>query len=327
MIYHVRNGIDTLLDGEREFMVVGADVCCHFPGGYEIGGVGQANGEGVELRPGYRSVVHDRYPSLQGRVRSAGQKLSLSLLLLDCGDFLRLTGRDGRNEAAVETTGKQHAVGDFAHQPLLHGHFQSGPERGKVGLGGRRWDDGRVPPTRLVVPLYASGLGVVEVARREGLDVVTFLDESLELGSEVADSGVGFLPSLVECRDADRIACDQDPSGFDGLVQEDEREHSIEHVAQRFWIVFLVLFFSGRSEWDGSWGGRSFHATYKVKNDLAVGMSLEFCLGGKRLLESHVVVDLTIDAEDLLAILADEGLGTGICDIEGYQYENDELET
>lgn len=52
--------------------------------------------------------------------------------------------------------------------------------------------------------------------------------------------------------------------------------------------------------------------THQVHDDLTVRVRLEVILPLKRLSQCDVVVDLTVDSEDNLAVFADERLGTGV---------------
>lgn len=52
---------------------------------------------------------------------------------------------------------------------------------------------------------------------------------------------------------------------------------------------------------------------YQMQDDFAVGFGLECRTRWEGLFESEIVVNLSVDAEDLLSVLADQGLGTGVC--------------
>lgn len=81
---------------------------------------------------------------------------------------------------------------------------------------------------------------IVEVSRRERDDLIALVVKGFEFRSEVDGSGSSRVPSLVESRDTDRVSSGDHAGRSDGSVDEDEREHSVEEVAE-FRVVFLVL--------------------------------------------------------------------------------------
>lgn len=84
-------------------------------------------------------------------------------------------------------------------------------------------------------------LGIVEMPRRESLEVVTLLVDTLELRSKVKSVGRLRVPAHVESGDTDRVTSSDQSRRGDGLVNEDKGEHAIKHVADTG-AVLLVLY-------------------------------------------------------------------------------------
>ena len=150
-------------------------------------------------------------------------------------NFLRLARRDGRNQAAVQTAAEQHAVRHLGHQPFPDGLLEGLAEELEVRRLRRdnrlRAVEVAVPPARLEIARRGVISAVVDVAGREGDDLVAEVRECLELGREEGRAGARGAPALVESRDADGVARGDDAGRGHGLVEEDEGEHAVEEGA------------------------------------------------------------------------------------------------
>lgn len=114
------------------------------------------------------------------------------------------------------------------------------------------------------------------------------------------------MVSHVKGCDSDRITSGNNSGRSDGCVEEDEREHSIEHGAE-VGSVLLVL------DCQLTFLALEARFTYQVHNDLAVRVGLE----GSRVLEAlsqcDVVVDLSVNGEHNRPVLVDQRLSTSVC--------------
>lgn len=97
------------------------------------------------------------------------------------------------------------------------------------------------------------------------------------------------MVSHVEGCNADRVTGGNQPRGSLGLVEKDEGEHAVEHVA-KVGTVLLV----------------------QVHDNLAVGVSLELVVTLQSFTKSKVVVDFAVDGENDLLIFGNEGLGASV---------------
>lgn len=188
-----------------------------------------------------------------GRRRAAVhlRELSLARFRLRLRDLVRLPRSNGRDQATVEASTEQHAVRHLAHETLAHGLLQRLSQYGQVHL--RTGNDGlgallvAVPPVRVEVARGRTVSGVVDVAGREGDDVVALVDERFELGREVDRARARGGAALVERRDANGVARGDDTRGCNGLVEQHEGEHAVEQSAEVL-AVLSVLRGSGDSK-------------------------------------------------------------------------------
>jgi hypothetical protein len=263
----VLDSVETLLDGKGVLVVDRAEEGGGFSGGEEIGGVGETDGEGMNLRPGGEGGFTGDWIG-RWRIKSAActgderkKKVELTIsvwgrssrrtllqshlpsLKLSMGNLLRLLDRNRSDQTRVQPSTQQHTVRDLAHQPLLDGRLQALPQLLQVGIP---LGDVllsllvSVPPRRLEVSLRLLGGGVVDVTGGEGEHDVALLVEGLELGGKVDGFGRGGVPALVEGSDTDGISGGDDSRGGDGGVEEDEGEHAVEFRAE-VRAVLLVL--------------------------------------------------------------------------------------
>lgn len=302
VVNDVREGVETVLDGESESMVLGSEELGHLEGRLGIGGTRQTNGEGVQLLEGGDGG------QIVGVV-NADQLVELSALGLgSLGGLLHTQGftlSDGGDQAGVETTGEQDTIGDLSHQTLANRLLERSADDLVVNRGGG--NVGRVPPGRLEVASERAGLGVEDVARRESLDLVANRVERLQLGSEVNGSrGLGG-PADVEAGDTDGITSGDNPVLV--LVVENPGEHAIQ-VLGGVEAVFHVLNSSATLY---RYTPENILRTYQRNDDLTVGMRLELILGLQVLPEDTVVIDLAVDGQGKGAIVVDKGLGTRVC--------------
>jgi hypothetical protein len=114
-------------------------------------------------------------------------------------------------------------------------------DNSQVALGGG--DLFLVPPFWLIISLELPGCGVVEMARRETIDGVTFVVESLELGRKVYCIGMRRGSAEIEGSDADGVTSGNNPRRSDGGVEKDKGKHAIEGTADVCGrvLVFVVL--------------------------------------------------------------------------------------
>ena len=221
----VRQGVETVLDGEGHDVVLGAEELGDLERRLGVGGTGEADGEGVELGEvgdGRELVV----------LINADQPLT-ALVVLRSGavgserGLLQPEGLalgDGSDQAGVKTAGQEDTVGNFGHEPLPDRALKGFPE--ELEVKGRIGDLGGIPPGRVVVPGQLVRLRVVDVAGGERLDLVADGVQALELGGEVDSPGFLRRPAHVEGGNADGVA--RRDHAVLLLVVEDEGEHAVE---------------------------------------------------------------------------------------------------
>ena len=108
MIDDVAQGIQTLLHGEVDLVVDGAEVIGHLAGGGEIRRPFQPHGEGVQLRPpGFALAI----------VLDAARRIELG---------------NGGDNGRIEPAGEQHAIRHVTHQLAFDRRFQRGFQLGLV---------------------------------------------------------------------------------------------------------------------------------------------------------------------------------------------------
>lgn len=88
-----------------------------------------------------------------------------------------------------------------------------------------------VPPCWLEISLDLFRVGVVKVSWGESNKVVTFLVDRLHLGREEEGVRGGRVVAHVKGGDTDRVTGGDESGRSDRGVEQDKREHSVEHVA------------------------------------------------------------------------------------------------
>lgn len=166
----------------------------------------------------------------------------MALLKLRFRDLLRFPRSDGRDETAVQTATEQNTIRNLRHQTLTNGSFECFPQ--ELVVDGRRgWGDVvliPVPPGGLEISGGAVIRAVIDVAGREGDDLVALSDETLELRGEVDRAGVLGVATLIQGGDSDGVSSGDETRRRDGFVEEGEGEHAVKHAAELL-TVFLVL--------------------------------------------------------------------------------------
>lgn len=144
---------------------------------------------------------------------------------------------------------------------------------------------------------------------REGLDLIAYGVEGLQLGSEVNSAGLAGVPALVKGSDTDGVP------GSNGavlrLVVKNKREHAVEVLGgidaifevlegEKLELHLLFLVFESES-------------LYQRNDDLAIRGGLEVVGVLQALANKTVVVDLAIDGEDNAVIGIGEWLSSALC--------------
>mmetsp|Transcript_40867 Transcript_40867/g.107994 ORF Transcript_40867/g.107994 Transcript_40867/m.107994 type:complete len:250 (-) Transcript_40867:331-1080(-) len=177
MIDDIRDGVDALLHGEREPVVLCADGVGDLLGGGEVGRALEADRERLERLEQLRVAILEELLPPQPRDHR-------------------------RDERRVEPTREQHAKWHVGHEALVDGSGERGADEVEVE---RRRRVRRVAPLRLVVLHHLVCEGRVVVAGREDVDVdAAGGDERLGLGGEplgAVDAG-----AHIHRVDADRVA-------------------------------------------------------------------------------------------------------------------------
>src|SRR5207245_303374 len=116
VVNHVREGVQSLLQGERELVVYGTQESSDLPCGQEVGSAWQTDRERMQLRPvGSRVLVQ----VVVGRFDFPFQECSSS------GDnFLGFAGGDAGNQARIQAAAQEDPIGYLGHQPLLNRFLQ-----------------------------------------------------------------------------------------------------------------------------------------------------------------------------------------------------------
>ena len=83
------------------------------------------------------------------------------------------------------------------------------------------------------------------MARWEGDDFVTFVDDGLQFRGKEDRAGSFRIPTLVEGGDTNGVACSDDTRGGYRFVEENEGEHAVKQVAE-----VLVMFFVLRKKYE-----------------------------------------------------------------------------
>lgn len=286
----IGESVEAVLDGEGHDVVLGSEELGNLEGGLVVRRAGQTNGEGVELgEVGHcREIVvvvdSDETLALVGVLLgdlAVLDSLSLSQSLHSQGFPLC----NGGDERRVQTTGQEDTVRHLSHESLPDGLLQGLADGREVQRG--LWDLGAIPPRRLEIPVGLASLGVVDVARREGSDLVADGVQALQLRGEIYRVAVLAVPALVETGDTHGVA------GCDRPVELLVVQHEGEHAVQVLGCVKAILHI-------------------QRNNDLAVRMRLEVVGGLQGLSDQSVVVDFAVDGKDDGVILVGERLSTGL---------------
>lgn len=253
----IGDGVESLLNGEGVLVVDGSKVLGRNPRGEEIRRVLESDRERVEAGPGGESLLLLLDLLLRRRVRaghanktvraasggSATGASSTDAASLSDRDLVRHATSDRSDERTVESTREEHTVGHLTHQALLDGVLERLPHELVVDLGGGDRAVGLVTsvPGGLEVALRLAGRRVVNVTGGEGDDLVAFVVERLELGSEVDAAGVRGRRSLIERRDSYWVTGGDHAGGGDGSVEEDEGEHAVELAAEGGSVLLVLV--------------------------------------------------------------------------------------
>ncbi len=159
VIDDVAQSIQTLLHGEVDLVVDGAEVISHLAGGGEIRRPFQTDGEGVQLRPpGFALAI----------VLDAARRIELG---------------DGGDNGRVQPAGEQHAIRHVTHQLALDRRFQRGFQLGLVA--DVVLDRAVFHPVALVPLFELAILAPQVVSRREGFDALADRHQRLHLGGDI----------------------------------------------------------------------------------------------------------------------------------------------
>ena len=159
VIDDIPQGIQTLLHGEVDLVVNGAEVIGHLAGGGEIRRAFQADGEGVQLGPPGFALAIVFHPT-------GGIELG-----------------DGGDDGRIQPAGEQHTVGHVAHQLAFYRRFQRGFELGLVA--DVVLDCAVLHPVAFVPSFKLAILAPQVVSRREGFDALADRYQRLHLGGDV----------------------------------------------------------------------------------------------------------------------------------------------
>lgn len=223
----IGKSVKTFLNGESQVVVLGTEELGDLESSLAVRSTGQTDGERVELRQDRNSV--------ESVVLVDASQLFLAineavLLLLSGVGGLKsksLSLSDRCNQARVETTREKNTIGDLGHQTLSDGSLELCSESLQVDRGGG--DVGRLDqPLRGEVLGDLVCLGVVNMAGREGDDVVADRVQALELGSEEDGARGGARATEIEGGDTDRVSGGDDSVLL--LVVENPREHAVEEL-------------------------------------------------------------------------------------------------
>ena len=179
----------------------------------------------------------------------------------------------GRDDTAVETTTQQYTIGHVTHQLTLHGGSKSVADSingSSVILHGIV-----LHPVALIVALHAWFLAPVVVAWQEGFEALTLSLEGLEFAGHI-DSTVSIVTDIKRY-DANGV------TGNEEFVALLVIEHKGKDAAEVFEEVNAFLAIEG-------------------KDDLTVATRLEVIFSSKAATNLLMVINLTIDSKDLLAV-------------------------
>ena len=180
---------------------------------------------------------------------------------------------NGRNYRTVQSAREQNSVGHVAHQLALDGGLQRVAKCGRIGTA--VFNCLILKPVARPPALHTALAAAVVMAWQEGLVAVAEAFESLEFAGRI-HSSVGIEPN-VERNDADWVAGNQKLVAF--FVVKGKGENAV----QIFQKVDSLFFIQG-------------------ENDFAVGPRLESVGVGHLLANLLVVVNLTVDGQNLLAV-------------------------
>mmetsp|Transcript_22956 Transcript_22956/g.58660 ORF Transcript_22956/g.58660 Transcript_22956/m.58660 type:complete len:622 (+) Transcript_22956:436-2301(+) len=197
VVDHVTDGVNALLHGEGELVVVGAQEVSHHARGLEVGGAGQADAERVQLAP-HAAVA------------------------------AQLAGGHGRHQGGVQAARQQHAEGHVRHQALLHSGLKGLAQHREVqGGGGEHLGLGLKVRVELgvVVALELASLGGVEVARGELLEARAVVLQALHLRG--GPHGAILAPANVQAGHANGVA--DNVEAVVAGVQDGEGKEAVQH--------------------------------------------------------------------------------------------------
>ena len=180
---------------------------------------------------------------------------------------------NGRDDAGVESAREQHAIRDVGHQLALHGILQGvvdSLDRGRIILHGLIFE-----PVALVVALHAGVGTPVVMAGEERLVVLALSFERFQFGGHI-HLAVGIATDIKR-NHTDRIAGNQE------LICLFVVEHEGKDAAQVFEEVNALL-------------------TIERQDNLTVAARLELILSGIAATDILMVVNLSIDSQDLFPV-------------------------
>ena len=246
-------------------VVYGADVAGHLARLQQVRGPLQPDGEGVELRP-------------------PGIVLAIGLDAL--GGILLGYGRD---DAAVQSAGQEHTVGDVAHQLPADGLLQAYAQG--IDVGRVAGDGVVVHPIALPPAMHLGLAAVIVVTGQEGAVVAALPFEGLQLAGH-AQGAVGMAAD-VQGDDTDGVA------GYQVLVAyrivEGKGIDAVELLQHPRPVAVVVA------------QGLLVEGQY----DLAVAARQEGVVG-HALPQVAVVVNLAVHGQDACAVLRKEGLASAL---------------
>ncbi|KAI7001876.1 Asparagine synthetase [Hortaea werneckii] len=227
--------------------------------GFAVRRVGQTDGEGVQLGEdgnvretvvlvdageavlvGRVGLLLHRATVRRGARRPGLQQRLLSRILLLQAQRLPLRNR--RHQRAIQPTAQQNAIGHLSHQPLPDTLLERLTQDLQIA---RRARDplGLRQPLRHEIPRHLVRLGIVHVARREGLDLVAHGVQTFELAGKVHAPGRRAAAAHVEGGDADRIPRRDQPVLL--LVVQHPAEHAVESLCD---LVVVDLAVDGEGD-------------------------------------------------------------------------------
>jgi hypothetical protein len=123
------------------------------------------------------------------------------------------------------------------------------------------------------------------VTRREGDDLVTDVLETFDFRGEENCVGRRSPPALIQSCDADWISSGDDPISSIANIMQDKAEESVQFRGDVHIDLIVLL-------------SANLKKTYKMKNNLAIRMSLELMRVLETLPQCTMVINLSIDSQD-----------------------------